>query len=153
MLSIATGSNIRSAIAVFLAFAGFLYGATAGVMARASEGVEVVPLAISRVAMEAGCGPTPVPGQPPATCPTTVSVRVVYLGYGCKPEDFEIRVRQRPDVQMVTIFKRSSASSCVIGSYPFFQRSSVVGLDGSDLVFEKPIRLVNPVPTISQVRP
>ena len=130
----------------------FLPGVAA---ARDPKGLELVPVAVPLVTVEVGCGPTPVPGKPPPTCPPDGVLKLVYAGYGCHSEDFEIRVRQREHVQLVTVYRRLSASSCVIadGIHSFASRLRAVYPSSGDIVPGKPIRLLNPVPIALEPRP
>jgi hypothetical protein len=116
--------------------------------ARATVAVERVSASISRVNIEFGCGPTPVPNQPPPQCPAVATLTVRYVGYGCKPEDFFIRVRQRPTVQLVTLFKLASATGCFVdpdGSGAWASGLSRVDLQTPLIQLDKAVRLMNPL--------
>lgn len=116
--------------------------------------LERIAASISSVTVDYGCGPTPVPHQAPPQCETVATMKVVYIGTGCKPEDFFIRVRQLPTVQLVTLFKLSAAVNCEIGpSGSLAPGFSHIVLQTPLIEQGKPIRLRNTLALMDQPRP
>lgn len=121
---------------------------------RATEaGLELAPVAISRVRLEFSCGPTPTPGAPPPNCPPQGWVEFVFRGKRCDAADFELRVRKRKWSQVVLVYRRTS-SDCRI------DRSSWDGGDFTRIELTtgkidpyRTILLKNPVPILYEPRP
>lgn len=121
--------------------------------AKTPKGLEIVPVAISRVFLDYGCGATPVPdGIPQPTCPPLARLRLTFMGNNCSADDFEIRVRQKEAVQLVTVY-RKSASGCVIPVMNWRTPFSGVEAWSGQILPGKPLRLTNPLPVFESPRP
>jgi hypothetical protein len=73
----------------------------------------------------------------------------------CTVADFELRVRQRPAVQLLAIYFREG-SNCSLGTY--IVKGDRVKLktfmfESWEILREKPIRLLNPAPVMEILRP
>jgi hypothetical protein len=116
--------------------------------------IKPISASIASVTVDYGCGPTPVPNQPPPKCETLATLKVVYLGVGCSAEDFFIRVRQLPNEQLVSLFQVMGVSNCeMFPSTTFSPGFSHVVLETFLIQHGKPIRLKNRLPLMNEPRP
>lgn len=120
--------------------------------ARPPKGLEVVPVAVSKVFVNVGCGATPGPYGPPCGEPPHAALELTFMGRRCHSEDFELRVRQREREQLVTVYRRSE-SPCSIGGQNWRKPFSSVMISSYDIVPGKPLRLLNPLPMFVAPRP
>lgn len=102
--------------------------------------------------MDVGCGQPPPNPHP---CPPHAWITVKMPAASCTVADFELRIRQRPTVQLLAIYFKDG-SDCGLGTY--IVKGDRVTLktfkfNSWELLQGKPIRLLNPAPVLEVLRP
>jgi hypothetical protein len=117
-------------------------------------GLSLVEAQLTRLDMDVGCG---WPPSDPRPCPpprAQISVEMPVVG--CSAEGFELRVRQRANVQVVAIYLKDSAG-CIPGTW-IVTPDGELGLsrfrfESYDILPDKPLRILNPIPVWQLLRP
>lgn len=137
-------SQGRNAVVALLAFAA--YGSAA--IALAGE-LQHMHASVSNVTIQIACEATPSPSRPgstPNACRDSSTITVNYAGHGCTSDDFVVKVRDRLNVQLATIFKRKSATSCHVTDESFATALESVDVLTNQISYGRPLKFTNLIP-------